>query len=49
MKVSEGEGVSDRQDRITGFSTRRLQESRVLLIGAGGLNSAVAGPLVRGK
>lgn len=45
--VAEGDSVADRQDRIEGFSTARLAQSRVLLIGAGGLNSAVAGAVVR--
>jgi molybdopterin/thiamine biosynthesis adenylyltransferase len=47
LNIDEGETVADRQERLPGFSTRRLQESRVLLIGAGGLNSAIAGPLIR--
>ena len=47
LNGEEGESVADRQDRLPGFSTVRLRNSRVLLIGAGGLNSAVAGPLVR--
>jgi molybdopterin/thiamine biosynthesis adenylyltransferase len=45
--ADEDEQVADRQDRLPGFSTERLAASSVLLIGAGGLNGAVAGPLVR--
>ena len=47
LKVDVDETVADRQDRLPGFSTARLRQSCVLLIGAGGLNGAVAGPLVR--
>lgn len=43
----EGETVADRQDRLVGFSTDVLRQSHVLVIGAGGLASAVAGPLIR--
>jgi molybdopterin/thiamine biosynthesis adenylyltransferase len=47
LTADDGEQVADRQDRLPGFSTERLAASSVLLIGAGGLNGAVAGPLVR--
>jgi adenylyltransferase/sulfurtransferase len=43
----EFENVADRQDRVPGFSTAKLQNKKVLMIGAGGLGSAVAIPLAR--
>lgn len=41
------ESVFDRQDLLPGFSTEILRQSRVLLVGAGGLGGQIAGPLVR--
>ncbi|MHB8860950.1 MAG: HesA/MoeB/ThiF family protein [Pirellulaceae bacterium] len=39
--------VADRQERVPGFSTEALANARVLLIGAGGIGSAVAAGLAR--
>ena len=43
----EADGVADRQNRIAGFSTSLLASARILLIGAGGLGSAIATGLAR--
>src|ERR1700730_13311834 len=40
-------GADDRQKRISGFDQERFSKSRVLCIGAGGINSQIAPTLVR--
>lgn len=41
------EGVADRQDRVEGFSTAKLQEATILLVGAGGLGGEIGTSLAR--
>jgi molybdopterin/thiamine biosynthesis adenylyltransferase len=45
-KIKDG-NVADRQDRVPGFSTAKLQSKKILIIGAGGLGGAIAIPLAR--
>jgi len=47
LRVKHGAPVSDRQERIPGFSQKALGEAKILAVGAGGIMSEVGEGLVR--